>query len=157
MGLPLASVTSLVEAGILKPLPLPGVTRLRKADIDAYVRKLTSLPMTDDLRVEVWPSVEEYRGDATEPGILDGWTEGRRHTEARDTAAARAVEREFQESISHLPKPKITVDESGVEQVDMAGVPSDEEVAVLRQAFGERRRRAKEAERDERFARRMLG
>lgn len=155
LGLPIEIVVSLLGAGDLKPLPLRGDTRLNAADLGAYVRKLAPLPMTDELGEEVWPSVEEYHGTlTTDPHSIAAWGEGQAAAQRRSEAAAAQVETEFQQYLrDHFPHPIVTTDTNGLEEVDMNGWPTPEEIAVQRAAWHQRRRDAAEAERYARHSR----
>jgi hypothetical protein len=142
LGAPVDSVVLLLQSGDLKPLPLPGATRLRKADIEAFARKLTPLPMTDELRESIWPSVDEFVGLATEPGILDGWADGMRHAAARDEAAVRKLREEFGATLP--PASALLSNADGDQIFDPSGYRSPEETENLWQAFLARKRAREE-------------
>jgi len=157
LGVPVETVAELLRAGALKPLPLPGgATRLRQADVEAWVRKLTSVGMTDALREAVWPSVEEYTADSSGLYPMPNPMASYEHRVALDNAAAARVEREFQTWLrENFPQPIVTAVEDGVDQVDMSvDVLSPQQIADQRHAWHKRRREAAEAERYDRALRR---
>ncbi|MHB8488460.1 MAG: hypothetical protein ACYDCS_04090 [Candidatus Dormibacteria bacterium] len=155
MGLPLASVASLIEAGILKPLPLPGAARLRKADVDAHVTALKPLPLTSELREEIWPSVETFVSTAVDDSPASGWGKAMDALDRHDTVAAARVDAEFEEWFDRqFPKPKVVADADGLERFEpVEGAPTPEQKADLRRDFHKRHHAQEEQRRSERYSR----
>ncbi len=153
LGVPVDSVVLLLQNGDLKPLPLPGATRLRQADVEAWVRKLTSLPMTDELRESIWPSVETFTGTgAVSDSPIIGWGAATDVQERRQAAADALVEAEFQQHLSeHFPQPKLTDAGEGLQQFDPNGALTPKQEADQRHAWHKRRQAAAEAEKYDRL------
>jgi hypothetical protein len=146
LGVSVETVAELQRAGVLTPLPLPGATRFREADIAAYVRKLSSVPITDDLREEIWPSVETFAGTAVSDSPAIEWGKSQDTLERRQAAADARVESEFQQYLTeHYPSPQLTDVGDGLQQFNPNGALTSEQVADQRHAWHKRRQAAAEA------------
>jgi hypothetical protein len=150
------TLLGLVRERHIKVLPVAAEgMRFAPAALSEFLGALKPLKLTPALQEELNPSVVEFIGPATEPGILDGWADGMRHAAARDEAAVRRLREEFVATLP--PLSALPSNANGDEVFDPSGYRSSEETENLWQAFLHRKRLQEDAERYDRISRRLAG